>query len=46
MGMMDRMGVMMGGMGILWLLIVILLILGITALEKYVFGSSGRDRPR
>lgn len=37
MGMMDGMGAMMGGMGILWLLILILLALGIAALAKYVF---------
>jgi hypothetical protein len=36
---MDRMGAMMGGMGILWLLIVVL---GIAALAKYVFGSPKR----
>ena len=39
MGMLDGMGTMMGGMGILWLLIVILLVLGIAALAKYVFSS-------
>lgn len=39
MGMMDGMSAMMGGMALLWLLIVILLVLGIAALEKYVFGD-------
>lgn len=38
MDMMERMGAMMGGMSILWLLILILIILGIAALAKYVFG--------
>jgi len=37
MGMMDHMGGMMWGMGILGLLIAILLILGIAALVKYLF---------
>ena len=44
--MLDRMGAMMGGMGILWVLIIILLVLGIAALAKYVFSSSSRDRSR
>ena len=38
MHMMDRMGAMMDGMGILGLLIAILIVLGIFALGKYVFG--------
>jgi hypothetical protein len=42
MDMMDRMGAMMGGMDILWLLILILLILGTAALAKYVFRRSSR----
>ena len=42
MGMMDNMGTMMGGMGLLWLLLVILLALGIAALAKYVFGGPRR----
>ena len=37
MGMMDGgMGWMMAGMGLIWLLVAILLILGITALVKYL----------
>ena len=36
--MMDMMGGgMMWGMGLVWLLVVILLVLGIVALAKYVF---------
>lgn len=34
MSMMDNMGAMMGGMSLLWLLVVILLVLGIAALAK------------
>jgi hypothetical protein len=37
--MMDGMGTMMGGMGILWLLIAAALVLGIAALVKYLRGS-------
>lgn len=33
---MEGMGTMMGGMGILWLLIVAALVLGIAALIKYL----------
>jgi uncharacterized membrane protein len=42
--MMDQMmgGGMMWGMGLLWLLTVIVLVLAIAALIKYLF--SGRDR--
>ncbi len=40
--MMDGMGWMMGGMALLWLLRVVLLVLGIAALAKYVFGGRGR----
>jgi len=36
MGMMDGMGWMMGGMGVIWLLAFILLVLGIAALVKYL----------
>lgn len=36
MGMMDGMGWMMTGMGLVWLLVTILLILGIAALVKYL----------
>ena len=35
MGMMDGMGWMMGGMALIWLLVAVLLVLGITALVKY-----------
>ena len=42
MNMMDGMGWMMGGMVLLWLLLVVLLVLGIAALAKYVFGGRGR----
>ncbi len=39
-GMMDGMGgMMMWGMGLLWLLIVVSLVLGIAALLKYLFGG-------
>ena len=40
--MMDGMGVMMGGMTIVWLLLIILLVLGIAALVKYLFGGRRR----
>jgi hypothetical protein len=40
--MIERMGAMMGGMGVLWALILILLVLGIAALAKYVFGRRSR----
>jgi hypothetical protein len=33
---MDMMGWMMGGMGLLWVLLAILLLLGIAALLKYI----------
>ncbi len=36
MGMMDGMGWMMAGMGLVWLLVLILLVLGIAALVKYL----------
>ncbi|WP_290482190.1 hypothetical protein [Hyphomonas sp. UBA3201] len=40
MGMMDGMGgMMMWGMGLVWLLAIILLVLGIAALVKYLFKS-------
>jgi hypothetical protein len=39
MGMMDGMSTMMGGMALVWLLIVILLALGIAALVKYLLGG-------
>ncbi|MEN2980485.1 hypothetical protein P7L78_06920 [Tistrella bauzanensis] len=38
MGMMDGMGgMMMWGMGLVWLLVIVLLVLGIAALVKYLF---------
>ena len=42
MDMMGGMGWMMGGMGLVWLLVVILLVLGIAALVKYL--GIGRAR--
>lgn len=36
--MMDGVGGMMGGMGLLWLLVTALLVLGIAALIKYIIG--------
>jgi hypothetical protein len=36
MGMMDGMSGMMWGMGLIWLLVVLLLLLGIAALVKYL----------
>jgi hypothetical protein len=35
--MMQNMGSMMAGMGFVWLLVAVLLILGIAALVKYLF---------
>ena len=42
--MMDQMmgGGMMWGMGLLWLLVILLLVLASAALVKYVFFSKGR----
>ena len=38
MGMMEGMGgMMMWGMGLVWLLVIVLLVLGIAALVKYLF---------
>lgn len=34
--MMDDMGWMMGGMGVLWILVLLALVLGIVALVKYL----------
>ena len=42
MGIMDGMGGMMWGMGFLWLLAAIFLLLGIAAFVKYLFGGKGR----
>jgi hypothetical protein len=36
-GMTSGMGAMMWGMGLLWLLVVVLIVLGVAALAKYVF---------
>jgi hypothetical protein len=36
MGMMDGMGWMMAGVGVIWVLVVILLVLGIAALVKFL----------
>ncbi|WP_297780361.1 hypothetical protein [uncultured Roseovarius sp.] len=36
-GMMERMGSMMGAMGLTWLLVIVLLVLGIAALVKLLF---------
>ena len=41
--MMDHMGWMMGGMGLISLLLIILIVLGIAALVKYVFGLPRRQ---
>ena len=41
-GMMDGMGDMMWGMGLIWLLVIVLLVLGISALVKYLFAGRGR----
>jgi hypothetical protein len=38
-GMMDRMGGMMLGMGVVWLLLLAVLVLGAAALVKYLFFS-------
>ena len=35
---MDGMGWMMGGMGLLWLLLLVFLVLGIAAFARYLFG--------
>lgn len=36
MGMMDGMGWMMGGMAVIWFLLIALLVMGIAALVKYL----------
>jgi flagellar basal body-associated protein FliL len=44
-GMMDGMmggGPMMWGMGLIWLLIIVLLVLGVGALVKYLFFNNRR----
>jgi hypothetical protein len=40
--MMDGMGGMMAGMGLLWLLAIVVLVLAAAALVKYLFFSRGR----
>ena len=42
MDMMNGMGTMMGGMGLLWILVLVLIVLGIAALAKYLFGGPKR----
>jgi len=37
--MMDCMGGMMWGMGLVWLLVIVVLVLGVAALIKYLFGG-------
>jgi hypothetical protein len=41
-GMMSGMGAMMWGMGFIWLLVLVVLILGAAALAKYVFLGNHR----
>jgi hypothetical protein len=41
-GVMDNIGMMMGGMGLAWLLVLVLVLLGIAALVKYLFFSNRR----
>ncbi|WP_264185774.1 hypothetical protein [Roseicella aerolata] len=38
-GMMDGMAGMVWGMGLVWLLVVVLLVLGVVALLKYLLGG-------
>ncbi len=38
------MGAMMWGMGLLWLLVAVILVLGVAALLKYLFPAGGADR--
>jgi hypothetical protein len=48
----DGMGTMMWGMGLLWLLVAVILVLGVAALLRYLFSDRGkltmlhRVRPR
>lgn len=42
-GMMDG-GLMMWGVGLIWLLVVLLLVLGVAALVKYLFFNNRRPR--
>ncbi len=43
-GMMESMGGMMGAVGLTWLLIIVLLVLGIAALVKYLFFTHRRSQ--
>jgi hypothetical protein len=43
---MQEMGGMMWGMGLVWLLVVLVLVLGIAALVKYLFLSHRRSNDR
>ena len=43
-GMMS--GGMMWAMGLVWVLVIVLLVLGIIALARYVFGAGKRDDRR
>jgi len=40
--MMDGMGWMMGGMGLIWILVLVLVVLAIAALVKFLFFGGGR----
>ena len=42
--MMDHMGGMMAGMGLLWILIIVVLALAIAALVKYLFFSNSKGK--
>lgn len=42
--MMEGMGGMMWAMGLVWLLVILVLVLGAAALGKYLFFDSGRKR--
>jgi hypothetical protein len=42
--MMEGMGGMMWAMGLVWLLVVLVLVLGAAALVKYLFFDSGRRK--
>ena len=42
--MMNDLALMMWGMGLLWLLVLVVLVLGAAALLKYLFSGGRRDR--
>lgn len=42
--MMEGMGGMMWAMGLIWLLVFLVLVLGVAALVKYLFFDSGRRK--